>query len=83
MACIVLALPNKQGGWGMTQHAGTCWPAFYASYASFLGWVAKKVPGVLAAPSAQFSVDTDLRTSTHWPIRRFVELHDQIIALGA
>eukprot|EP00961_Rhodomonas_salina_P033680 453023-Rhodomonas_salina.1 len=82
MERIVLALPNKQGGWGITPHVGTCGPAYYAFCASFLWWVATKVPWVLAAPSAQFSVDTNLRTSTHGPIRRFVELHDQIITLG-
>eukprot|EP00961_Rhodomonas_salina_P247017 3337435-Rhodomonas_salina.1 len=83
MASIILALPNKQGGWGMTLHAGTCGPAYYASYASFLRWVVTKVRGELAAPSAQFSVDTDLQTSTYGPIRSFIKLHDQIIALGA
>eukprot|EP00961_Rhodomonas_salina_P159415 2146724-Rhodomonas_salina.1 len=51
MECIVLALPNKQGGWGMTQHAGTCGPTYNASYASSHRWVATKVPWVLAAPS--------------------------------
>eukprot|EP00961_Rhodomonas_salina_P049735 668490-Rhodomonas_salina.2 len=62
MAWLILALPtsNKQGGWGMMQHARTCWPACYATYVSFLAqWAAEKVL-VLAAPSAQFSIHTDL-----------------------
>eukprot|EP00961_Rhodomonas_salina_P271271 3665510-Rhodomonas_salina.3 len=80
-AALVLELPNKKGGWGMTPVGGTCVPGFYACYVCFLRWAATTTPSLMAASSVQFRFNTDRAASTHPPIVDMLALHASFVEL--